>query len=352
MMPERREHTFACNLCESVCGMRVSVEAGRVVSVRPDPEDVFSRGHICPKGPALRELHDDPDRLRAPVRRTSSGWEPIAWDDAFELIGRELGAVRARHGRDAVGLYVGNPTVHSHRSALGAQLFTAALGTKNRFDPNSQDSAPRLFACREVYGDIAAIPVPDIDRTEHLLILGANPVASNGSMMALGDARGRLRGIKARGGRVVLVDPRRHETAALADEHHFLRPGSDAPLLLAMLQVLFAESLVDEAAVARVASGLPALREVAARFPPERVSAASCTAALAPVRTPSARRRAGSSRCSTSSRATSIAREGPCSRPRRPTSRGSRACSSATRTTGSDRACGACRSCSARCRRR
>ncbi len=251
--------TFSCNLCEALCGMRVSVEDNRVTAIRPDPDDVFSRGHICPKGPALRELLDDPDRLRTPVRRAGAGWEPISWDTAFSEVAARLRAIRARHGRDAIGLYVGNPTVHSHRAALGAQLVTAAFGTKNRFDPNSQDSAPRLFACMQVYGDVSAIPVPDIDRTDYLLVLGANPAASMGSMMALGDARARLRSVRGRGGRVVLFDPRRTETAAIADAHHFIRPGGDAALLLALLHVLFAEGLVDEARVARTASGLPEL---------------------------------------------------------------------------------------------
>ena len=267
--------TFACNLCEALCGMRVSVEDNRITGIRPDPEDVFSRGHICPKGPALRELLDDPDRLRTPVRRAGNGWEPISWDEALSEVAARLRDVRARHGRDAVGLYVGNPTVHSHRAALGAQLFTAVLGTKNRFDPNSQDSAPRLFACMQVYGDVAAIPVPDIDRTDYLLVVGANPAASNGSMMALGDARARLRGVRERGGRVVLLDPRRTETAAIADAHHFIRPGGDAALLLSLLHVLFAEGLVDEALVARVATGLGEVRAIAERFPPERVAAAT-----------------------------------------------------------------------------
>jgi anaerobic selenocysteine-containing dehydrogenase len=266
--------TFSCNLCEALCGMRVSVEDNRVTGIRPDPDDVFSRGHICPKGPALRELLDDPDRLRTPVRRVGAGWEPVGWDAALSEIAARIRDVRARHGRDAVGFYVGNPTVHSHRAALGAQLFTAALGSKNRFDPNSQDSAPRLFACMQVYGDVAAIPVPDLDRTDYLLLLGANPVASNGSMMALGDARARLRGVRERGGRVVLIDPRRTETAAIADAHHFIRPGGDAALLLSLLHVLFAEGLVDEARVDRVATGLAAVRAIAARFPPERVAAA------------------------------------------------------------------------------
>jgi anaerobic selenocysteine-containing dehydrogenase len=272
MMGDVRQ--FACNLCDALCGMNVTVEGGRVTGIRGDPEDVHSRGHICPKGPAMRELLEDPDRLRTPVRRTAAGWEPIGWDEALGEAAGRLRAVQRAHGEDAVGLYVGNPTVHSHRAALGSELLTAALGTRNRFDPGTQDSAPRLFACREVYGDVTSIPVPDLDRTDHLLILGANPAVSNGSMMSLGDARGRLAGVRARGGRLVVVDPRRTETAALADVHHFIRPGGDAALLFAMLHVLFEERLVDEARVASMASGLGALRELSGRFPPERVAAA------------------------------------------------------------------------------
>jgi anaerobic selenocysteine-containing dehydrogenase len=265
---------FTCNLCEALCGLRVTVDGGRVLDVRADPDDVHARGHICPKGPALRDLHEDPDRLRAPVRRTAAGFEPIAWDDALDLCARRLRAVQRRHGRDAVGLYIGNPTVHGHRASLGSQALAAAIRTKNRFDPNSQDSAPRLFACMTMYGDVTAIPVPDVDRTSFLLVLGANPAATNGSMMSLGDARGRLRGIRARAGRIVVVDPRRTETAALADAHHFIRPGGDAALLLAILAVLFAEARVDAARVREVATGLDELRAVAARFPPERVAPA------------------------------------------------------------------------------
>jgi anaerobic selenocysteine-containing dehydrogenase len=265
---------FACNLCDALCGMRVTVDDNRVTDIRADPDDVFSRGHICPKGPALRELLDDPDRLRGPVRRTAGGWEPIGWDEAFDEVTRRLQAIRRSHGRDAVGFYVGNPTAHSHRAALGAELLTMALGTRNRFDPNSQDSAPRLFACMQVYGDVTAIPVPDLDRTDHLLILGANPAATNGSMMALGDARGRLRAVRARGGRVVVIDPRRTETAAIADAHHFIRPGGDAALLFALLDVLFSEGLVDEARARAISTGLPTLRALASRFPAERVAPA------------------------------------------------------------------------------
>jgi anaerobic selenocysteine-containing dehydrogenase len=257
-----------------LCGLEVAIDGGRVGQIRGDRDDVFSRGHICPKGPAMRELYDDPDRLRAPMRRTASGWEKIGWDDALGEIANKLREVRARHGSDAVALYVGNPTVHSHRASLGSQILTAALGTKNRFDPNSQDSNPRLFACMQVYGDALSMPVPDVDRTDHFLVLGANPAASNGSQMALGDVRARMAGIRERGGKVVLIDPRRTESITWATSHHFIRPGGDAALLLAILHVLFAEDRVDVTEVLVVAQGLPELRAIAARFPPERVARA------------------------------------------------------------------------------
>jgi anaerobic selenocysteine-containing dehydrogenase len=267
------ERFFTCNLCEAQCGLRVGVDGARVTGVRGDPDDVLSRGHVCPKAHALRELLDDPKRLRWPVRRTATGWERTTWDAALGDVAERLRAIRARHGKDAVALYVGNPVVHNHRASLGSQLLTTALGTKNRFDPNSQDSNPRLFACMAMYGDALSITVPDVDRTEHLLVLGANPAASNGSQMGLGDVRTRMKGIRDRGGKVVLVDPRRTESATWATSHHFIRPGGDAALLLAMLHVLFAEGRVAPDLRQR-ASGVAELQALAARFPPERVAPA------------------------------------------------------------------------------
>jgi anaerobic selenocysteine-containing dehydrogenase len=270
-MPERKYRT--CNLCEAMCGMIVTVDDGRITDIRGDRDDVFSRGHICPKGPAMRELEEDPDRLRHPVRRTASGWERISWEEALAEVASRLHEVQARHGRDAAAMYSGNPVAHNHGALLMSQAFAAALGTKNRFDANSQDANPRLFSNLQMFGAITALTVPDVDRTDYFLIFGGNPAASGGSVMSLGDVRGRLKGIRERGGRVVLIDPRRTETAALADEHHFIRPGGDAALLLALLQVIFAERLADEAGVAKVARGLGELRALAARFPPERVAA-------------------------------------------------------------------------------
>jgi anaerobic selenocysteine-containing dehydrogenase len=271
-MIERRYRT--CNLCEAMCGLAMTVEGGRVTDVRGDPDDVFSRGHICPKGPAMRDLHEDPDRLRRPSRRTASGWEQVSWDAAIGEAVDRIGEVQAKYGRHAVGVYLGNPSVHNHGATLMAQALLTALHTKNRFDANSQDANPKLWVAQQMFGDPLSLTLPDVDRTSHFLVFGANPAASNGSIMTLGDVRGRLKGIRARGGRFVLVDPRRTETAAWADEHHFIRPGGDAALALAMLHVLFEAGRVDEAAVARTATGLAELRRLAAPFPPERVAAA------------------------------------------------------------------------------
>src|SRR5262245_30965716 len=271
-MAER--HFRTCNLCEALCGMIVSVEDGRITDVRGDPDDPFSRGHICPKGPAMREIQDDPDRLRRPVRRTATGWVEIGWDEALDEVVSRISELQQRHGRDAVGAYIGNPSVHNHGTALLTQVFLRSLRSKNRFDANSQDANPKLLAALLMHGDPTAITVPDIDRADYLLVLGANPAASGGSLMSLGDVRGRLEDIRARGARLVLVDPRRTETAKHADEHHFIRPGGDAAFLLSLLHVVFAERRVDEHAVTGVARGLDELRTLAAAFSPERVAGA------------------------------------------------------------------------------
>lgn len=260
-----------CNVCEAMCGMLMRVEDGRITDVRGDKDDVFSRGHICPKGPAMREVLEDPDRLRRPLRRTKGGWEELSWEQALCETAERLQAVRARHGKHSIGMYVGNPVVHNHGAVIALQGFARALGSRNRFDANSQDANPKLFSSMLMFGDQLAVPIPDVDRTDFLVILGANPAASNGSLMTLGDVRGRLKAIRERGGKVILLDPRRTETAALCDEHHPLRPGSDAPFLLAFLQVLFAEGLVKVSAES--VRGLDALRALCARFPPERVAA-------------------------------------------------------------------------------
>ena len=260
-----------CNLCEAMCGLVMEVEGGRITDIRADKADVFSRGHNCPKGPALREVYEDPDRLRRPRRRTrGGGWQNISWKEAFAEAAERLEEVRTRHGRDAVGVYLGNPTTHNHGAAMAVQGFIKALGTRNRFDANSQDANPKLFAAMMVYGDQLSITVPDVDRTDYMLILGANPAASNGSVMTLGDVKGRLRGIRERGGKIVLVDPRRTESAEWCDEHHFIRPGGDAALLAALLHVVFERGARDPGG----AAGFDELRKAVQPFAPERVAPA------------------------------------------------------------------------------
>lgn len=257
-----------------MCGMVMTVQDGRITDVRADKDDVFSRGYICPKGPAMREVLEDPDRLRQPVRRTKAGWQRIGWEEALSEVASRIADIQARYGKNAVGFYAGNPSLHNYSGSITMLGFAGALGTQNLFDSNSVDANPKLFSSMLMFGDRLSLLVPDVDRTDYLLILGANPAASNGSLMSLGDVRGRLRGIQARGGRIVVIDPRRTETAAWADEHHFIRPGGDAAFLLALIHVLFAAGRIDEPRVGEHTTGLRELRALAERFSPERVAPA------------------------------------------------------------------------------
>ncbi len=262
-----------CTLCEATCGLRLTVDGDRVVSVEGDPDDPLSRGFLCAKGAAIGEVHCDPDRLRAPVRRTGDGrFEPISWDDALDLAAERIEATRERYGRDAVGVYYGNPTVYDHGATLWVSALLDTLGTRNRFGPNSQDINPRLAASHYLYGDSWAIPVPDVDRTAYFLCIGANPVVSNGSLLTAPGLRRRLRSLRERGGMLVVVDPRRSETAAMADRYLAIRPGADAALLLAMLQVLSQRSLLDRRVLDQSASGWRELATHLDRFAPERVA--------------------------------------------------------------------------------
>ncbi len=260
-------------MCEATCGIEVTVERGLVTSIRGDRDDPFSRGYICPKAAALKDVHEDPDRLRRPVCRDGAAWREVDWDTALGLVARGVGAVRRAHGPDAVALYLGNPNVHSLGAMLFVPGFARALGTRNRFSATSVDQLPHHVASHLVFGHQLLLPIPDIDCTQHLLILGANPLASNGSLMTAPDVRRRLLAIRARGGRVVVVDPRRTETAELADAHHFIRPGTDAALLLALLHTVFAERLGSAGPLAGVVDNIERLRTVAAAWPAERAAA-------------------------------------------------------------------------------
>jgi anaerobic selenocysteine-containing dehydrogenase len=271
----RQTHYRTCTLCEATCGVAVEVEDDRVVSVRGDDADPFSRGYICPKAAALADLHHDPDRLRRPVVRDGAGWRELDWDDAFDLVARRIDEVRAGHGRDAIGVYQGNPTAHNLGLLTFGQLLLRKLGTRNCFSATSVDQLPHMLAAMQMFGDALMMPVPDVDRTDLFLCLGGNPVVSNGSIMTAPDMRGRLKAIRARGGRIVVVDPRRTETADLADRHLFIRPGADALLLLSMLQVIFAERMHRPGRVGGLCDRFEELERAAADFRPERTAAAT-----------------------------------------------------------------------------
>jgi anaerobic selenocysteine-containing dehydrogenase len=276
-------HFRTCPLCEAMCGLRLTVRDGRVTHVRGDDEDVWSRGYLCPKGAALGHLHDDPDRLRAPLVRDGARWREVGWDEALDEAERRLGAVRAADGAGAIAAYVGNPTVHNFSLSRYIGAFFAIGGLTQIYSAGTVDQWPKNLVCALMYGGMWTIPVPDLDRTDYLLMLGANPAASQGSLMAAPDALGRLDAIRARGGRVVIVDPRRTRTAARADEWVALRPGTDAALLLAIAHVLFAEGRVRPGRLAAFVRGLDEVERLCRDFAPEAV-AATCGVEAATIR--------------------------------------------------------------------
>jgi len=261
-----------CMLCEAACGIAVDLEGGRVTQVRGDRDDPFSRGHVCPKAAAIPDVMADPDRIREPLRRSETGFASVSWKEALAEAAGRLAEIQRRHGRDAVAVYLGNPTAHGHEALLGAALFLRAIGTRARFSAQSVDQLPQSLAAFEMLGHALLLPVPDVDRTAFLLVLGANPLASNGSLMTAPGIAARLEALRARGGQVVVVDPRRTETARLADRHIPIRPGGDAALLLGLLNVVFAEGLARPGRVAAFTDGLDRLEAIARRFPPERVA--------------------------------------------------------------------------------
>jgi anaerobic selenocysteine-containing dehydrogenase len=265
----------ACSLCEASCGLRVKVEGDRVTEIRGDSEDPLSRGAICPKGVALGDLHHDPDRLREPLRRVGSGWEPIGWNEALDLAASRLRSIQAAHGPDAIALYRGNPSSHNYELILFQQDFVAALGSRNIYSAISMDVLPHLVVASWMYGHQLLMPIPDLDRTRFMMIIGGNPAVSQSTMMKAPGFRRRISELKARGGRLVVVDPRRTETARLADQHVFVRPGTDALLLAAMLHVIFDEGLAKPGRLAEFTDGLDVVEQAVRRWSPQLVASAT-----------------------------------------------------------------------------
>ncbi|MFC7103672.1 molybdopterin-dependent oxidoreductase [Nonomuraea rubra] len=256
-----------CPLCEAVCGLTLTLDdGGHVTSVRGDKDDPFSKGFICPKGASLGRLDEDPDRLRKPLIREGELWREVGWDEAFTAVKAGLDRLADRR---SIAVYLGNPNAHTMAGALYAAPLIKALGTRNVFSASTADQMPKHVASGLMFGHPLAIPVPDLDRTDYLLMLGANPLESNGSLCTAPDFPGRLKALRGRGGRLVVVDPRRTRTAALGDEHVFIRPGTDAYLLFGIVHTLFAEDL---ARPRHEVNGLAEVREAAKHFPPESVA--------------------------------------------------------------------------------
>jgi anaerobic selenocysteine-containing dehydrogenase len=262
-------HYRNCHLCEAMCGVVVETRDGHITSIKGDEQDPFSRGHICPKALGLKDVHEDPNRLRHPVKRTADGWVEVSWREAFRDIAARLVALQREHGKNAVATYFGNPQVHSYSALLGGATLARSLRSIHRYSATSVDQLPHHFASLQLFGHQLLLPIPDVDRTQFLLVIGGNPLVSNGSLMTAPDLARRLKDLRKRHGQLVVVDPRRTETAEVADQHLFIKPGTDAWLLLALLQVIFDEKLNTLDHLSSVTTGLDELKALVAPFTPE-----------------------------------------------------------------------------------
>ncbi|MGY8898524.1 MAG: molybdopterin-dependent oxidoreductase [Paraglaciecola sp.] len=271
MQTQPQKHFSTCTLCEAMCGIEVTTQGRDILSIAGDKKNPFSEGHVCPKAAALKDLYDDPQRLRQPVRRTENGFEPISWDEALDTVANNLHNIQTEHGKDAVGVYLGNPNAHNMGSILFGPYFYRALNTHNRYSATSVDQLPHHIVSRQMFGHQLQIPIGDIDHTDYFMIIGGNPLASNGSIMTVPHIKRRLKGIQKRGGKVVVIDPKKSETADISCDHHFIKPGSDVLLLLAMLHTLFAKDLVNVEELIEHAPDLLEVEQFVKAYPAQRV---------------------------------------------------------------------------------
>ncbi len=267
----------SCPICEASCGLKLEVDrnANKVLSIRGDEADPRSQGYVCPKSQAMKAIHEDPDRIRHPLRRTEDGFEEISWEEALDEVGKRLKEIRDAHGPDAIGSYIGNPTGHNFGAMLYTAFFMEALGSYRAFNGGSVDQFPKNISCSLLYGDPWLFPIPDIDRTDFLVILGANPLVSQGSLLSAPNTKARFHAHREKGGKIIVIDPRRTETAEAADAHLFIKPGSDAFLLFAFVHVLFEENLVAPGRLEEFVHGIDRVRELAEPFAPEQVAEAT-----------------------------------------------------------------------------
>ncbi|MET0660778.1 MAG: molybdopterin-dependent oxidoreductase [Steroidobacteraceae bacterium] len=269
-----RTHYRSCALCEAACGIEVVVDDAerKILSVRADKDDPLSKGFLCAKAVGLKALHEDPDRLRKPLRRKGRDFEEIGWDEALDEAGTRLRAIQKEHGADSVGYYFGNPTGHKPELLIYGGLLMQTLGSRQVYSPGTLDQIPKYVSATLMFGGPLVQPIPDLDRTQYLVVMGANPVVSQGSMIVAPGIANRIKAIRERGGKVVVIDPRRTETAEIADEYLPIRPGYDSVLLFAIIHVLFEENLYRLGRTQGVVKRLDELRAAAAKFPPERAA--------------------------------------------------------------------------------
>ena len=271
-MSEIKTHYRNCNICEAMCGLEIKYQDKNIISIKGDQKDPFSKGYNCPKATALQDFYEDKDRLKTPIRRTATGWEDISWEEAYTEISEKFKTIQAKHGKNALALYLGNPNAHNLGNTLFLKPFMKSLGTINRFSSASTDQMPHHVASNFMFGAGMLIPVPDIDRTDFMLIIGGNPVVSNGSMMTAPNVIGRLKAIQKRSGKVVVIDPRRTHTAKVADKHLFIRPEKDALLLLALINRVFATHAVNLRHLDNLVDGIDGLEELTKAYSAESVA--------------------------------------------------------------------------------
>lgn len=271
-MSKIKTHYRACNICEATCGLVISHQDNKILSIKGDKNDPLSKGHICPKGVALQDIYYDPDRLKQPQKKTKNGWKAISWNQAFNEITSKIKSTQKEFGNDSVATYIGNPTVHNLGAMLFMPMFTRALKTKNHFSATSVDQLPDQLAAYLLFGHQLLVPVPDLDRTDCLVIIGANPVVSNGSMMTAPKVAQRLKDIQGRGGKVINVDPRFTETSKVSDQHIYINPASDVYLLLSMIHIVFEKKYDNLGHVESFTHGLESIREMVKPYNPDCVS--------------------------------------------------------------------------------
>lgn len=264
-----------CPICGSSCGLIVEMENGAIQQITGDQQDPHSRGYTCPKGRSLKYQHVDPDRVLHPLKKENGDWREVSWDEALGDIASRIADMRKRYGPDSLAVYAGDGTTHSYETLFAIAAFVLGLGIKNMYTANSMDALPRLFASMLLYGNSGILPIPDVKRTDYFLILGSNPVVTNGSVMTAPGFARYIKDIQERGGKVVVVDPRRSETAAIADEHHFIRPESDVLFLLSLMNVIFEEKRDRPGKLNKWIRGYEALRKRALEYTPERVEAST-----------------------------------------------------------------------------